>query len=307
MSAPRWEKRGRIFGAAGQRPWMMSFAQNPFAEQIEGDLYRIYFSCRDAANRAHIGWVEIDITRPDVPLALSDAPLLAPGAPGRFDDAGVMMSWIAVARGDRYVYYIAWNLRDSKPYHLSVGLAVGPFVGGAPEVAALAAPVLDRSPVDPLFVSSPCVLVEGGLWRMWYLSGLGWPEAGGRTVPSYHLAYAESEDGKTWRPTGEVALGLGPGELGLSRPSILAGPDGYDMWFSFRGEDHRYRLGFARSRDGRTWQREDMEAGVTTSDRGWDSEMIAYPFVFNHGDTQYMLYCGNDYGRDGFGLAARPL
>jgi hypothetical protein len=36
---------------------------------------------------------------------------------------------------------------------------------------------------------------------------------------------------------------------------------------------------------------------------GWDSEMIEYPFVFEHDGLRYMLYNGNGYGRSGFGLA----
>jgi hypothetical protein len=45
------------------------------------------------------------------------------------------------------------------------------------------------------------------------------------------------------------------------------------------------------------------DANIHTSLNGWDSEMIAYPFVFDHKDQRYMLYNGNEYGRTGFGLA----
>ena len=39
------------------------------------------------------------------------------------------------------------------------------------------------------------------------------------------------------------------------------------------------------------------------SPNGWDSEMICYPYVFDHGSNRYMLYNGNGYGKTGFGLA----
>ena len=39
------------------------------------------------------------------------------------------------------------------------------------------------------------------------------------------------------------------------------------------------------------------------SETGWDSEMICYPYVFKHKGRFYMLYCGNGYGKTGFGLA----
>ena len=31
--------------------------------------------------------------------------------------------------------------------------------------------------------------------------------------------------------------------------------------------------------------------------------MIAYPHIINHKKKKYMLYNGNSYGKDGFGLA----
>ena len=37
--------------------------------------------------------------------------------------------------------------------------------------------------------------------------------------------------------------------------------------------------------------------------RGGDSEMIEYPFVFDHDGQRFMLYNGNGYGRSGFGVA----
>ena len=46
-----------------------------------------------------------------------------------------------------------------------------------------------------------------------------------------------------------------------------------------------------------------QNSGIDVSKTGWDSEMICYPFVFEHKGNKYMLYNGNDYGKDGFGLA----
>ena len=72
------------------------------------------------------------------------------------------------------------------------------------------------------------------------------------------------------------------------------------MWYSFRGLS--YRIGYAESDDGRKWERLDSQAGIDVSTTGWDSEMIEYPFVFDHKGQRYMLYNGNGYGKTGFGL-----
>ena len=73
------------------------------------------------------------------------------------------------------------------------------------------------------------------------------------------------------------------------------------MWYCSRGA--AYRIGYAESADGVKWERLDAQAGITVSESGWDSEMTAYPWVFSHKSTNYMLYNGNGYGRTGIGLA----
>jgi hypothetical protein len=302
----RWRRLGRVFAPKGQQPWMMSHASAPFAERVEGDRYRIYFTSRDADNRSHIGWLELDITRPDRVLRLCDRPVLAPGAIGRCDDRGAMMSWLTAEGGRRRLYYVAWNVRQPVPYHPSVGMAEEARGGG---FTALPGPVLERNPVDPYFCSNPCVLVENGLWRMWYLSGLGWETTPTGLSPSYEVRYAESDDGIAWRRSGKAAIELDAdaGEYAIARPSVLREAEGYAMWFCVRRRDRPYRLGMARSVDGIHWRRADDQLGLEPATDGWDSEMIAYPHVFDHGADRYMLYCGNGFGRTGFGCAVLEL
>ena len=301
----RWRKLGRVFCGEGQFPWMMSHASLPFAERIEGDLYHIYFTTRDAQNRSHVGWLEIDITRPNNILRLGETPLLAPGKPGSFDDCGAAMSWLVRHGGQRYLYYIGYNTPRTVPFHVSIGLAIGSAAARDPVFEKLPGPVIDRSVVDPYFCASCCVLVEDGNWRIWYLSGLGWADATAGTSASYDIRYAESANGIDWQRTGRVAIPLeAEGEFAIARPCVLRERQGYVMWFCTRQQDRFYRLGFARSDDGLKWRREHGHLGLDPSSDGWDSEMIAYPHVFDHGSDRYMLYCGNGFGKTGFGLAA---
>jgi predicted GH43/DUF377 family glycosyl hydrolase len=281
---------------------MISHPGVPVAEQIDGDLYRVYFTSRDAQSRSHVGWVEIDIRQPDRILRLSDHPLLEPGATGAFDDAGTTLSCLVRQNGKQYAYYIGWHLRASVPYHLAIGLAIGDEIG-EPSVTRLPGPILERSPVDPLFCTSPYVMYEAGRWRMWYVSGIGWPKVAGRVVPSYRTVCAESDDGVLWHRVGAVALQPQDDELGFSRPCVLRDGSGYSMWYSIRRETQSYRLGYARSKDGIAWTRDDNAAGLAPSAGGWDADMVAYPHVFDHDGHRYMLYCGNDFGRAGLGLA----
>lgn len=147
-------------------------------------------------------------------------------------------------------------------------------------------------------------MVEGGLWRMWYLSCTGWSDSPDGIRHHYHIKYAESSDGLHWKRDGVVAIDYqDPSEYAISRPSVVHDADVWRMWYSHRGA--AYRIGYAESLDGKTWQRMDDNAGIEPSASGWDSEMIEYPYVFDHRGTRYMLYNGNGYGKSGFGLAVQ--
>ena len=75
------------------------------------------------------------------------------------------------------------------------------------------------------------------------------------------------------------------------------------MWYCYAIGNGGYRMGYAESEDGIRYERKDQEVGIDVSESGWDSEMVCYPFVFNHKGQKYMLYCGNGYGKTGFGYA----
>jgi len=218
-----------------------------------------------------------------------------------FDDAGAMATWLVARDTQLYLYYIGWNRSLAVPFRNALGLAVSED-GGHTFRRYAAGPVLDRSIHDPAFTASAAVLVEQGLWRMWYLSCIGWENTPAGLRHKYHLKYAVSADGIDWRRDGRVAIDFrDQSEYAISRPSVLHERGCYTMWYSYRGSS--YRIGMAHSADGLCWQRDDRAVGIDVSPSGWDDQMIEYPHVFRHRDRRYMLYNGNDYGKTGIGLA----
>lgn len=298
----KWIKAGRIFPPPRQGGWLHSHAAVPFAMAIEEHRWRIFFTARDESDRSHTGWFELDPRFPDQPLSVSRQPVLEPGALGTFDDAGAMGSWLVASEDGLRLYYQGWNRGHSVPFRNAIGLAVSED-GGRSFSKHGNGPILDRGVHDPCFTANPCVLVEDGLWRMWYLSGVAWQVEEDGPQPRYHIKYAESADGISWRATGRVCIDFrDETETAISRPCVLRDGDLYRMWYSYRGP--HYRIGYAESRDGLRWQRRDEAAGLEVSASGWDSEMVEYPFVFDHAGTRYMLYNGNGYGKTGIGLAS---
>lgn len=93
----QWNKLGLIFNSYGQYPWMLTHATYPVAEKLDGDLIKVYFSCRDKNNRSSIASLTIDLNSPQKILELSSEPVLSPGDSGFFDDSGTTVSSIAKA------------------------------------------------------------------------------------------------------------------------------------------------------------------------------------------------------------------
>jgi len=300
-----WHKQGLLLTAPLGPPWSASHVALPTIDEIgagrEADAADLYVATRDARGRSWIARARLDLggERPCV-AALDPEPVLAPGALGAFDDAGVTPSCV-VRDGDAIrLYYTGWSLGSSVPFYLAIGLAISR--AGGPFERVSQAPVLGRTATDPFMTASPEVHRDGDGWRMWYVSCAGWERAGDDVRHRYHLRHGTSRDGIAWETTGEACLDFADErEYAFSRPSVLRGGEGYEMWFSVRGD--AYRLGYARSRDGLTWQRHDAAAGLAPSAAGWDAEMVAYPHVFEHGGRRLMLYNGNGYGATGVGSA----
>jgi hypothetical protein len=297
----RWDKEGLLFEAAGQRPWLRSHAAMPVVERTDADALRVYISARDEHNRAHIGWCEVETDGAWRVHAVADTPCLSPGALGTFDDSGVTGACLVDVGDEKYLYYSGWSLGVTVPFYLSIGLAVSRD-GGQSFTRVSAAPILDRDDTDPYLTASPFVLVESGVWRMWYVSGSRWTVEHGAPKHYYRIKYAESADGIRWRRPNVVCIDYAsPHEHAMARPCVLKDGATYRMWFSARGD--RYRLGYAESSDGITWTRDDSAVDLDVSSAGWDSEMIAYPFVLEYAGRLVMLYNGNGYGRSGVGYA----
>lgn len=293
-----WRRLGRVYCPEGVAPWMVSHAANPVAVPVEGDLHRIFFSTRDAANRSSIAWLEVDLRDPTRVLRVCDRPALAPGELGTFDDSGCSIGSVHVENGRWTLWYMGWNLGVTVPWRNAIGLAHSEdgldFRRHAP------APIMDRSAEDPFTLSYPWVLRDAEGYRMWYGSNLTWRREHGDL--EHMLKSARSDDGVRWRRDGRVVIPSPPGGArAFSRPCVVRDPDAWRMWYSFRGA--RYRIGYSESADGESWIRGDDRAGIDVSPGDWDGDEIAYPTVFDHAGRRYLLYCGNGYGRTGFGIA----
>lgn len=298
-----WKKLGQIYcpKPTGQHPKLISHAANPLPVYMDGDVYRIFFSGRDDQNRSSVGAVDIDIVQRKV-ITEHHSPFFEYGPIGSFYSDGVSIGNCYEVNGIRYMLFMGWQNPSGAHWRGDIGrLIVTQELSLQLEGKE---PFMGSDSTDPISLSYPWVQkrLSGG-FDMWYGSTLKWDA--GNSEMLHAIQYARSDNGNNW-----CRMGLAvPYKLGIaqafSRPTVVFNDGGYfEMWFSFRsGAGAKYRIGYARSGDGTHWTLDLNNAGITVSPSGWDSEMIEYPFVFDHGGARYMLYNGNGYGKTGFGLA----
>lgn len=237
-------------------------------------------------------------------MRFAPKPSLDLGRLGAFDDAGALPSSL-VQDGDRLLmYYSGWTLGGTVPFHFFVGLALSDD-GGETFERVSEAPVLGRNRHDPFLAGAPWVLKEGGLFRMWYVSGTEWtpdPAGGAKPVHYYTIKHAVSDNGVDWQTNDHLCLPYLDGEHAIARPVVMPVEGGYHMIYSARRLGETYRIYGARSRDGLSWER-DHGLLLDVAASGWDSEMVCYGSLLRHRDLTFLLYNGNAYGKDGFGAA----
>jgi hypothetical protein len=263
-------------------------------------VFDCYITGRDRLNRSRIGVAQLDLRKSPKIVSLSKKPVIDLGAPGTFDENGT--SYPCVTRN--YLFYTGWMPTQLVPFQNHVGLAERVDRENFRKVSR--APVLERTDFDPVSTGSVYVIEEGGRWRMWYTSFLSWDITQEPPKHSYVIKYAESKDGRKWSRSDQICINIDHSEkTSICRPSVLKILNTYHMWYCWKGQN--YRIGYARSVDGISWQPLDDHLILHCSTAGFDSVELAYPNVFKFKDHLYMLYCGNNYGAEGLGLARLPI
>lgn len=297
----KWKKLDLIFKPQ-KYDWMITHAAKPAAEYLDNGMFRIYFSGRDIDNRSRGGYFDINIIEPENILYITKKPILELGNLGCFDDSGAMPASVVKYNDKKYMYYTGWNKGVTVPFYLNIGLAISSYDNGKSFQRYSESPIIVKNIHDQYLTAAPYVMIENGIWRMWYVSGTAWKIEQGKPKHYYHIKYAESKDGIRWRNNGIVCIDYkSSSEYAIASPTVLLEDGIYKMWYCYRGD--RYRIGYAESLDGLSWERLDDKTEIDISPKGWDSEMVCYPCVVVYKRKKYMFYNGSSYGKTGIGLA----
>jgi len=312
----KWHKRGKIFDPSEHAlPFdSVGFAQSPQA-LVLADRVRIYFSTRerDASGKylSHIAFVDFD-RKLERMLGISQAPVIALGGLGCFDEHGIFPIHVVNDGGRILAYTTGWNRKVSVSADAAIGLAISHNQGLTFERYGTG-PVMASALNEPFLIGDAFVMKNADQYHMWYIFGQRWVQQSGDAPPDrvYKIAHATSTDGINWRRNGQPIIHdrLNADEC-QALPTVICLSGVFHMYFCYReAHDFRsrsgsaYRLGYASSTDLVTWIRDDSRAGIDVSQADWDSQMQCYPHVFECDGQVFLLYNGNEFGRHGFGLA----
>lgn len=313
----QWKKLGQIF-TFDESPFKERFtshAQSPQALVLR-DRIRVFFSTRklDSAGKfvSHVQYVDYDLEFKSI-LDYSRHEVVPLGKLGTFDEHGIFpLSPTVIDESTVYGYTNGISRRTSVDVESGAGLAVSKNKGKTFQKLG-DGPILSAALNEPFLVGDPFVRRFREKFHMFYLFGKKWSEetADHASERVYKIGHAVSDDGiYKWTRLGSIIPDKIDENECQALPTVIELEDRYHMYFCYRsmvgfrdGSGQGYRLGYAYSDDLKQWVRDDASTGIELSERGWDSQMMCYPNIFRANGAVYLLYNGNNFGKNGFGLA----
>jgi hypothetical protein len=301
-----WQKLGQVFCPDGTSDWAKHSFMTPVPLQISSDAIRIWGGMRDDTGISRIGWIDVSSTDPTKVLDVCKAPALDLGAPGMFDDNGVILGdVIAMQDGTLRMYYVGFQLVQKAKFLAYTGAAVSSDDGIRFE-RLQPTPVLDRAPQAPFINALHSIApVEGG-FRAWISCGQRWQMIEDRIFPQYNCWTLFSKDGLHFdMETATPTLDVQQDEYRIGRPRANRLPGGsYEMRVTSDTLDKQYACYRATSPDGITWHRTDDVELPRGKPGEWDDQMTCYPARLDTVQGQsYLFYNGNNMGETGVGVA----
>jgi hypothetical protein len=133
-------------------------------------------------------------------------------------------------------------------------------------------------------VYAPCVLWDGGRFRMWY---------GGQGKDGHdRISYAESEDGEKWSRKGVVLKDDVANHI--NDPSVVKVKGRYFLYYTRTEKDVVDRINVATSTEGRKWDVQGMALGPGSRGQ-WDSLSVGRPAVLYENGRFKMWYDGRKH------------
>ena len=311
----KWKKLGQIFDFDNSpfKLRFVSYAQSPQAIVFD-DFVRIYFTTRIKDSPTSFVSIPqfVDFTKDFKRIInYSKDEIISRGNLGCFDEHGIFPFSPTIVGDKIYAYTNGWTRRVSVDVDSAIGLAISDDNGNTFKRIA-DGPILAATLNEPFLVGDGFVRKFNDKFYMFYICGERWCEPTNEHPPErvYKISYATSMNGIDWIKSGrKIIQDIINKDECQALPTVIKIDDIYHMYFCYRDmigfrtqKSKGYRLGYAYSKDLINWIRNEGGA-LSLSQSGWDSDMMCYPNIFELDGNIFLLYNGNNFGINGFGLA----
>ena len=222
-------------------------------------------------------------------------PVLSLGSSGSWDDAAILEPSVLFDGSIYHMWYQGFGGSNRR-----IGYATSP--DGVTWTKNGSNPVLglgSSGSWDDAELRQPFVILDGGLYRMWYT---------GSNVSIQQFGYATSTDGVSWtKHGGNPIMNRGASgswdDVWMASPRVLMIGSSYEMIYSaFDGNN--VRIGYATSQDGLAWTKYDGNPVLNQGSNGtWDDKFMFVGSVILDDSTYEMWYGGFDGGTWRIGYA----
>lgn len=228
-------------------------------------------------------------------------PVLDVDYAGAWDSLGVetvsvLIDSLAPAT-ERFKMWYAGQYFNS--YRYDIGYAVSPDGINWQKHAQPVLQVGGSNEWDNGFLEGPSVILENGIYRMWYC-GYDASVDGSPTDGQANIGYAESSDGINWvkhaqNPVLTVDAGAWD-QIYVQDPHVLKLNGQYHMWYGGNEVDgYGQQVGYATSSDGINWTKSLSNPVLTRGGPGeWDRQTASFPSVLLQNGMYRMWYTGKD-------------
>lgn len=285
-----------------------------------GDVYRMYCwgTAADGANRVFIAEASVD--QPNAWRGLGPVLGAQPDCP--YNSLGPVLPCVLPSDDGPWLMYVGTNApRRGNDAFWWYSAAAESHDGGLTWRYITTEPLIpcDKR-YDKVGTGTLFVLRESGTYHMFYTACSEYIDTPAPGTPLVGIAYARSDDGRTWERTLDDLVvrprveAHGAPETWVAKPFVVREPraDGtmrYRMWVS--AKQHRYAVRSLVSDDLLNWTWEpcdEREGDLGVGNAGaFDDHQRTYAAVIREGDQYRMWYTGNAFGSTGIGTATAPL
>jgi hypothetical protein len=223
------------------------------------------------------------------------------GIVGTFDEDGVMPSSLIESPDETRMYYIGWNRGSTTPYRLSIGLLLR---HGGKFTREFLGPILDRSPENPFFVTTPHVFRTDVGFKMLFSSGNGWTTSGFQQESIYGIKEAVSTDGVTWTNFKDINLAE-TSEMCVARPYFFEAHvySSVRNAVEFRNPGQGYRIKVHKLVGETTY----VECTSSWETDLWSNKDRSYSSLIRLNGKRLIFYNGECFGKTGFHIAEETV